>query len=201
MKKIKTRALAALLLVALMVIGLGIYVVRLAVSGSRWATASFNAAVYTGGVLTVGMITDRNGVVLADITDGARTFADSQQTRRATLHAVGDRHGNIGTGALTVFAPQLIGYNIVTGVYSMAREGRTVALTIDSRLNVEAYRALDGRGGAVMVMNYETGEVLAMVSNPTFDPANPPVITGDDPAFGRFHKPRDIGGVYPRLDF
>ena len=196
MKKVKNRALAALLLVALMIIGLGVYVVRLAVNGSRWATASFNAEVYTGGVLTVGTITDRNGVVLADITDGARTFADSAQVRRATLHAVGDRQGNIGTGALTVYAPELVGYNIITGLYSMNGRGRTVALTIDSRLNVEAYRALDGRRGAVMVMNYETGEVLAMVSNPTFDPAAPPVIADDDPAFEGVFLNRAISAAY-----
>jgi peptidoglycan glycosyltransferase len=130
--------------------------------------------VYRRGVLNIGVLTDRNGVVLADVTDGRRSFAESRDVRRATLHAVGDPEGNIGTGALRVYAPELIGYNFLTGSYSRTGEGNKVALTIDSRLNVEALKALDGRRGVVMVSNYKTGEVLCMVSSPTFDPNSPP---------------------------
>jgi len=196
MKKVEKRALSVLLIVAAMIIGLCVYVVRLAVHGGDWVSAPFNATVYSGGVLSVGTLTDRDGAVLAGITDGHRTFAESAEVRRATLHAVGDAKGNIGTGALTVFAPELMGYNFITGAYSRAGEGRTVSLTIDSQLNVVAHRALDGRNGAVMVMNYETGEVLAMVSNPTFDPAAPPVITDDDPVFEGVFLNRAISAAY-----
>ncbi|MCL2409711.1 MAG: penicillin-binding transpeptidase domain-containing protein [Oscillospiraceae bacterium] len=196
MKKVKNRALCALLIVGLMVLGLSVYIIRFALNGDDWVSAAFNSTVYNGGVLSVGTLTDRNGVVLAGITDGSRTFAENADVRRATLHAVGDRLGNIGTGALTVFAPRLIGYNIVTGAASLTGQGRTVALSIDSRLNVEAYRALNGRRGAVMVMNYQTGEVLAMVSSPTFDPANQPVITDDDPAFEGVFINRTIQAAY-----
>lgn len=37
--------------------------------------------------------------------------------------------------------------------------------------------------GTVGVYNYKTGEILCMVSTPTFDPANPPDIAADDPAW------------------
>lgn len=196
-KRIKTRALSVLLLAAVAVIGLSLYVARFAVNGDRWASSFVNQSVYHRGSLSVGTLVDRNGVILYGATDGHRTFAEDAATRRATLHVVGDANGFIGTGALTMLAPQLIGYNAITGTYSRTGEGSTVALTIDSRLNVEAHRALDGRRGAVMVMNYQTGEILCMVSGPTFDANNPPGDIEDDPKFEGVYINRAISAVYP----
>jgi len=195
MKKVKNRALCTLLLVAMAVLGIGFYAIRLFVSGEQWVGASFNNAAFSGGTLTVGKLTDRNGVVLADVKDGKRTFADSADVRRATLHAVGDLQGNIGTGAMSVYAPKLIGYNAVTGSYSRDGKGKTVALTVDSRLNVEAFKALNGRRGAVMVMNYKTGEILCMVSNPSFDPSKPPGNVEKDPAYEGVYLNRAISAA------
>jgi len=196
MKKVKNRALCALLLVAVSLLGVGIYVAGFAINGSEWASAAFNSTVYKNGALTTGRLTDRNGVTLSEVADGKRTFAGSADLRRSTLHAVGDLHGNIGTGALSIYASELIGYNILTGVYSRTGEGKTVALTIDSRLNIEAYKALNGRRGTVMVMNYLTGEVLCMVSNPTFDPNDPPRNVDSDPKYEGVYLNRAISAAY-----
>jgi len=175
MKKVKTRSLSVLLLVGIAILGMGFYVGRYIVLGSDWASAPFNAAVFRRGILTVGSVVDRNGIELAGVTDGVRTFADNGDVRRATLHAVGDRGGNIGTGAMSVFAADMAGFNIITGSYSVSNPGRQIGLTIDSRLNSVAFRALEGRRGVVMVSNYKTGEIICMVSSPTFDPLDPPV--------------------------
>ena len=196
MKKVKNRALSVLLLVAFIIAGMGFYIVRYTIYGGQWASAAFNRTVYDRGVLSAGTLTDRNGVVLADAGDGTRIFAESADTRRATLHVTGDAAGNIGTGALTAFARELMGYNIITGAYSRTGAGKMVAHTIDSRLNVEAYRAMDGRRGAVMVMNYETGEILCMYSGPAYDPADPPVIIEEDPAYEGVFINRAISASY-----
>jgi len=180
MNRVRKRALAVYLLVAVAVLGLGFYVARFFVQGSTWASAPFNQTVHRGGILSVGRVVDRNGVVLADVTDGRRSFADSAEVRRATLHSVGDRDGNVGTGALVLFAADLMGYNPILGSSGIIGASNTVTLTIDSDLNVEALRALDGRRGVVMVSNYKTGEVLAMVSSPTFDPTQPPSVIDDE---------------------
>jgi penicillin-binding protein 2 len=48
--------------------------------------------------------------------------------------------------------------------------GRKLKLTIDLDLQKAAEEALEGKNGAIVAMNPRNGEILAMVSRPTFDP-------------------------------
>jgi len=48
--------------------------------------------------------------------------------------------------------------------------GKQLKLTIDLDLQIAAEQALEGKNGAVVAMDPRTGEILAMVSRPTFDP-------------------------------
>ncbi len=48
--------------------------------------------------------------------------------------------------------------------------GKNIRLTIDRDVQLAAYHALDGKDGAAIAMDIETGEVIAMVSRPSFDP-------------------------------
>ncbi len=52
----------------------------------------------------------------------------------------------------------------------LARPGQDLKLTIDLDLQQVAEQALEGKNGAIVAMDPHTGEVLAMVSRPTFDP-------------------------------
>ena len=162
MKKVKRRAASALLIAALLVVGLAVYLVRLADDGGAWAS-------YFNGGTPGGTILDRNGVVLYTSDDDGFSFAEDWSTRVACYHLIGDTAGNIRTGALRQFRDKLAGYSFIEG----ATSGQTISLTVDSALNVAAYSALAGRNGAVMLMDYTTGEILCMVSSPGDDPANP----------------------------
>jgi penicillin-binding protein 2 len=51
-----------------------------------------------------------------------------------------------------------------------ATPGQDLRLTLDLDLQVVAELAMEGRRGAVVALDPRTGEVLAMVSRPTFDP-------------------------------
>jgi penicillin-binding protein 2 len=51
-----------------------------------------------------------------------------------------------------------------------AKPGSTVRLTLDLDLQQAAERGLAGRRGAVVVLDVNTGDVLALASAPTFDP-------------------------------
>jgi penicillin-binding protein 2 len=51
-----------------------------------------------------------------------------------------------------------------------AEPGKQLKLTVDVDLQIAAEEALEGKNGAVVAMDPRTGEILAMVSRPTFDP-------------------------------
>ncbi len=53
---------------------------------------------------------------------------------------------------------------------TQAMPGSDVRLTIDAGLQEVLYEALAGRKGAAVASNPETGEILALVSSPSFDP-------------------------------
>jgi penicillin-binding protein 2 len=48
--------------------------------------------------------------------------------------------------------------------------GNDLVLTIDKRLQEIVWESLEGRSGAVIVLNPRTGEILSLVSAPAFDP-------------------------------
>ena len=171
MKKVKRRATAALLIAALLVVGLAVYLVRLADDGGAWAS-------YFSGGTPGGTILDRNGVVLYSSDEDGYSFAEDWSTRVSCYHLLGDPNGNVRTGALRQFRDRLAGYSFVEG----ATSGKTISLSVDSTLNVRAYSALAGRNGAVMLMDDTTGEVLCMVSSPGDDPENP----SSEPADGTY---------------
>jgi peptidoglycan glycosyltransferase len=50
------------------------------------------------------------------------------------------------------------------------QRGGVVQLTIDPELQIAAYSALAGRTGAAVVLDPTTGEILALVTSPSFDP-------------------------------
>jgi len=52
----------------------------------------------------------------------------------------------------------------------MATPGTDLRLTIDLDLQMAAEKAMEGKTGAMVAMDPHTGEILAMVSRPTFDP-------------------------------
>ncbi len=49
-------------------------------------------------------------------------------------------------------------------------EGESLKLTIDARLQRAAYEAFGEESGAAVVLDVRTGEILALVSTPSFDP-------------------------------
>lgn len=175
MRKIEKRAVLCLIIALALIAGLGLFCFRFVKNAADWAAYPYNRHMYSNsGQLLSGTILDRDGDVLTEVKDGERSYYPDETVRRATVHAVGDGSGYIGTGALTAFADRLSGYNLLTGGYSPLGSGRNLTLTLDAYLNVTAYNAMDGRQGAVGVYNYKTGDILCMVSTPSFDPQNPP---------------------------
>ncbi len=187
MKKIGMRSVVVLFVAGFLVIGLCIYTGRFCADSGKWIAFPVNKHIYSNANLTRGTVTDVSGVVLLENDEeGKSHYNASQAIRMATLHAVGDSKGNIASGAQTAFADILTGYNRLNGVYSLDAEGSTLVMTIDADVNAAAYEALNGKSGVIAVYNYKTGDVLCMVSAPTFDPENPPTAFDSDKYEGVF---------------
>ncbi|MDD4981044.1 MAG: penicillin-binding protein 2 [Candidatus Omnitrophica bacterium] len=80
--------------------------------------------------------------------------------------------------------------------------GKDIQLTIDLKIQKITEEALRGRNGSVILMDPDSGEILAMASNPNFSPAA--FINKTDASFRNFlNNPdaplinRAISGVYP----
>lgn len=191
MKQVKFRSVLLLLLIVLLGLGLALFCLRYTFRGEAWASFSANGHAYTDGVVRTGQVLDRNGTVLYDGPSGV--YHEDSALRQATLHAVGDQLGNISTSALEAFQSRLIGFDPLTGTLS---GGHKVYLTIDAELNRTAWEALDGRKGVAAVYNYQTGDILCMVSNPSFDPADPPEISDGDSDYEGVYLNRLLSGLY-----
>lgn len=180
MKKIKNRSVSVIVLVILLGICLSVFMGRYINDAEMWVAFSGNGNAYSSGMPRNGVLKDRNGIVLMKAEDGKISFAEDKTIREAALHVVGDKEKNIGTGVMSVFASQFIGYDPLNGLYSASGKGGEVTLSIDAMLNKTLYEALDGRNGCGAVVDYTTGEILCMVSAPAFDPENPPELREDD---------------------
>ena len=163
-----------LLLAVVLVAGLAIFIVRDIRDGSDWASYQGNRDVYADGRLAKGALYDRHGELLMRNTSSGMVYNDSSSVRRACMHITGDKNNNIATGANRVFVDKLIGYDFVNGIYTLNNAGKDVYLTLDASLCATACEAMNGRKGCVGVYNYKTGEILCMVSGPTYDPEEPP---------------------------
>lgn len=185
--------LAALFLVTLIVL-----FVTMDLNANKWVVKDYNKHLYSNGQLIgVGTITDRNGNILADTQDGRRVYNASPAVRKATLHVVGDAEGFISTGAQTAFKSQLTGYNLWNGLYYVHRDtSYNMTLTIDTDLSVAAYNAMGSHQGCVGVYNYKTGELLSVVSCPTFDVANKPNIDTSEAKWNGVYMNRFFSGSF-----
>ncbi|MGI2328920.1 penicillin-binding transpeptidase domain-containing protein [Planococcus sp. YIM B11945] len=76
-----------------------------------------------------------------------------------------------GTGGARIYIekPQE-GAETITVAETKAVDGETVKLTIDAELQKKAYDAMNGEAGTSAAVNPKTGETLALVSSPGFDP-------------------------------
>jgi peptidoglycan glycosyltransferase len=129
-------------------------------------------AVYTNP--NRGRILDADGNVLAEsLPDGTRRYTDASVAH--ILGYIDPRYGSQGVelvanGALS--GESEIGWAgaLDEEFRRSPPEGRDVQLTIEAAVQRAAALALGERKGAVVALDAETGEVLAMVSVPTYDP-------------------------------
>ncbi len=173
----------------------------------RWIGSSYNPRLKDSRSTVVpGSIYDINGVELAGSTYGKRTYSTNDLLRTTTSHVIGDLYGFSPLGVETTQGSWLLGYNenlvdrIRRLMFDETAYGKDITLTIDSDLCLFIANQMNINKGAVVVLNYKTGEILAMVSGPSFDPEmiNPGKENGgaDEDSLSN----RSIQGQYPPGD-
>lgn len=200
MRKTRSRSFPVLLLTLAFFAGLIYFISNLYVHSAQWSSMPTNGHLSDStGLEHGGRITDRHGTVLARSVNGQRVYNDDENIRKACLHVVGDNSVNIATAVQTVYRSELSGYNFVLGLGAPdeMNQGSDITLTIDADVQKAAYNALGSRRGAVVVYNYKSGEVLCMVSTPTYDPANKPEDIETNSAYEGAYLNRALSASYP----
>ncbi len=200
MKLLSTRTAVLLILSLLLVFGLLTFTEKYFNNASTWVQYPSNRHLYTNGkVHSSGTIYDCWGNILVQIVDGTTEFNKDKTVRTAVMHATGDLNSNVATGAQVAFRDRLTGWDIVNGAYRFNNKlssGSDLTLTLDADLCATAYKELDGRKGTVGVYNYKTGEILCMVSTPSFDPENPPDVKANPEKYEGVYINRFISSAY-----
>lgn len=125
-----------------------------------------------------GQILARNGEPLAKTELTRDGYAHRIYTDPRLAHVVGFVNQQVGpTGIEQSFDDYLTGRAgadpqamLASRLFHRPSVGNDVVLTIDPRLQQVAERMMGDDPGAAVVLDPRTGEILAMVSNPTFDP-------------------------------
>ncbi len=199
MKMITRRAVFLWIMCILFIVGLGFMTFNLATNGEDWVMKSYNGHIYKDGqLIAAGAIKDKNGVVLSETKDGKRVYNEDKDVRMSTLHIVGDTRSFISSGVQNKFESELVGYNLFSGVYNINKNGggNDVKLTIDSEINKVALKALGDKKGTIAVVNYKTGDIVSMVSTPTYDVNNVPKDINTSEQYEGVYINRFLGGLY-----
>ena len=179
MNRVASRSTIALMLVVVLLGGMCLFLTEYVMKADDWVVFEGSPHVYTGVNIGCGVITDRSGEVLLSAT-GKRTYSEDSGIRKATIHWLGDRYGYISAPAVTDYAGEMTGFDLLNGIYGYGGTGGSAKMTISARVQKVALEAMGKKKGTVAVFNYETGEILCAVSTPTYDPDNVPDIDEND---------------------
>lgn len=125
-----------------------------------------------------GTIYTADGTVLAQSTpNGDGTYTRVYPAGPLAAHVVGYSSSKYGTAGIEKAAnDELTGTNsysswtdVINDFAGVQQSGNDVRLTINSSVQKAAQEALDGYKGACVVLDPETGAVLALASSPTYD--------------------------------
>ena len=195
MNKLAKRAWFALVLAGILSIGLVVIVVRYFTQAQDWVTFQSSPHVYNNGVMDSGMVVSREGTVLLDATHG-RSYAEDYTLRCSMLHLLGDTEGNITPYLLNEYGDELVGFDLLNGTHHTGLGSGMMRMTLSADAQRSALYALNGRHGTVGVYNYQTGEVLCMVSSPNYDPCDVPDVAGNEEYYDGVYINRFVHSTY-----
>jgi peptidoglycan glycosyltransferase len=150
------------------------------VQAHKYATASGNPAVIAARYNeTRGTITSSDGTVLANSQKAPRGSTYAYQRQYPTGALFGQITGTFSYiyglyGVEASYNRYLTAHNkpvkSLSDLLTTSKETDTVILTVSNTLQNDAKNALGNNDGSVVVIKPDTGAILAMYSNPSYDP-------------------------------
>ena len=177
MNRIASRGIILVILASLLALGFGLFVIEFIIKSGSWVVQPGSPHVFSGSqVVSIkgGAVVDSEGVLLLDMEEEKFIYSSDEKIRKATVHWVGDRYGNVEVFALANYVDNMVEHDILNGLYAYSEKEIVTQMTINSRMQVAALEALGDYKGTVAIYNYKTGQLLCSVSTPTFDPEKPP---------------------------
>ena len=180
MRQLLRNIKVVLIVFVLISVGLlaGIVVQQYRARTSLRVAAGENKAILRSRYAAAGEISSRDGVSLARSEDGQRRYAEDAALAQSLSQLVGDYTHNIHNSIEAQYQGQLLGternpFNqLLFDITGRGLAGDDISLTIDSRLQLAAWRLLGDYRGAIALIDYHSGAVLAMVSKPATSPEN-----------------------------
>ncbi|HZK55399.1 MAG TPA: penicillin-binding protein 2 [Desulfosporosinus sp.] len=162
------------------ILSLGLVYWQVAQAGTLMKNPANKRLIYMEDRVTRGGIFDRNGEIIAQtkIMNGkkVRVYTKDAEMYEPILGYSSVTLRTSGIEGST--ADWLLGVKnasptqAIQQLFALPRNGDDVVLTLDSRLQSIAYNELKGKVGAAVAIDPRTGEVLALVSQPSFSPTN-----------------------------
>lgn len=168
------KVLAVFLILFVFVMSYLLYIY--ATKGEKIVSSTHNQRLWYQRVNTMrGSILDRKGNVLVE-SNGIKNETQTLNYKggAAFAHVLGYMDSIYGlTGLQRLYDEDLMGRQ--GGIFNPndkngLKHGYNLKTTLDSELQNRAYSLLNGKKGSVVALNPNTGEILALVSTPSYDP-------------------------------
>lgn len=195
------RAMYILLIFCLMFMTLISYITYIEVRyGKEYVNSAYNARNSAKDTSVIrGSIYDRNQNILAYSEEENGRITRKYPHNNMYAHVIGYVSDDYSNRTLIEekFNSYLLGgdginkvFNIKNEITSEKNRGNDVILTIDHELQKTAYNSMGMFNGSIVALDVKSGEVLAMVSKPDFNP-NPEI-------FAKNYENLSDSALYPR---
>ncbi len=183
----------AVLMVLSIALGAGLVYQQRQSQTTLLAVAGENKASLRARYAKAGEIISSDGIPLAYSEEGERRYAEDPMLQRSISHVVGDYTHHMSNTIETLYQDELLGTRrrlieqLLLDFSGRGMQGSNIHLTLNSALNAYAYELMQDYTGTAVLLNWRTGEIVAMVSTPAAPMAN--IIAYEDiPDSGLFNR-------------
>ncbi|MDO5033232.1 MAG: penicillin-binding transpeptidase domain-containing protein [Eubacteriales bacterium] len=152
-----------------------------------------------------GQILDRHGLVLASSQGGERTYASDPLLASSLVQTIGDYSHNIANTIEERYQAELTGSNrglfkqFMLDLQGQGFRGADLRLTLDGDICRKSAELLQAYTASLVLLNYQSGEILALVNTPLVAPEN--VIRWENISEGSLFNKALLGQYTPGSTF